>query len=153
MAIKLTQLKPASTKSYIYSDLHLDIEEISVRKNGNDSAYGTDIRADYDIYSIRNSIKSIFNTRRGQRLLYPTFGTFLDEFLFEPISDRTARRIGDAIYNGITKFENRVQVQNITITPMYDDNMYVVNITLYIPILDINTETTAQLTQEGFTLL
>lgn len=153
MPIKITQQRLAEGKEYIYSDLHLDIQELSIQKNGTEAAYGTDIKADYNMLAIKNSIRNIFNTRPGQRLLYPTFGVFLDGYLFEAISDSTARRIGDTILQGITKFENRVQVQNINVTPDADQNTYYVTITLYIPILDISTKTDAVLLKDGFYLV
>jgi phage baseplate assembly protein W len=153
MSIKLKQLKPAQAKEYIYSDLHLDIEEVAIQRNGIGNVYGTDIRADYNMLAIKNNIRSIFNTRRGQRLLYPTFGVFLEEYLFEPISENTAIRIAEAIYNGITNFEDRVTVKNVNVYPIYEDNAYTVTVTLYVPILDINTQTDATLNKDGFFIL
>ncbi len=153
MAIKIIQPKIAEGKKYIFSDLHLDIQETSIQQNGTGAAYGTDIKADYNMLAIKNSIRSIFNTRPGQRLLYPTFGIFLGGFLFEPITNSTARRIGETILRGITDFENRVQVQNINVIPDADNNTYYITITLYIPILDISTKTDAVLHKDGFYLV
>ena len=76
------------TKSFLYSDIHLDIQEQKIySKSGNTQNISTsDIMLDYDLTAIKNSITNIFNTKKGSRPLYPDWGIDLEQYLFEPIS-------------------------------------------------------------------
>ena len=105
------------TKSAIYTDLHLDLtlnQSIGIGLNTADSR---DINVDNDILAIKNSIANIFNTLPGQKVLSPTFGCSLLQFLFEEVSIANGNAIGNAINNAITKYEPRVNVITVYVQP------------------------------------
>ena len=104
-------------KSAIYTDLHLDLtlnQSIGIGVNTVDSR---DISVDNDILAIKNSIANIFNTLPNQKVLNPTFGCSLLQFLFEEVSLANGNAIGNAINNAITKFEPRVSVIKVYVQP------------------------------------
>ena len=92
MALKLDILKDAkntdSFRSYSYADIHLDLELNSHTSNKTVGANknAQDLKLSYDENAIYNSIRNIFNTKKGQKILTPTFGLDLEQYLFENIS-------------------------------------------------------------------
>lgn len=127
-----------------YTDLHLDLQ---IQKNvglGNQPRNSGDIKVDTDIEAIKNSMRNIFNTRRGQKILSPDFGTSLEQFLFESVNEFTAKIIGETIVSDIRKFEPRVEVKKVQVFPFPDLNQY--NIVLKYTFRQLKDIKTVQLT-------
>lgn len=121
---------------YYYKDLHFDFERSSVfNYTTNGKIQTNDIRVDYDEIAIRNSIKNIFNTKPGERFLFPLFGLDLYQFLFSPITTDNGRIIGEKIIRAIEEFETRVYVNNCAVESDPENNLY--DITLIIEIPDL----------------
>ena len=135
-----------------YSDLELDLI-IDYTKNSalNNIKEQSDIRADYDINAIKNSIFNIFTTIPGQKILNPTFGLNLLYFVFTGITTSNARSLGDIILKGINKYEPRVNVDNVNITTDIENQTYTIDMILSVPTLNINgLEVKASLAESGF---
>lgn len=140
--INLSQLTNVGSKGtgYKYSDLNLDIQQENPKLDYlNARSQTNDLKAQYDLGAIKNSIRNIFITFPGQKLLNPTFGLNLMQFLFLPVSDITANLIGQRILNGISQNEPRVTVKKIKVDGIADENKY--NITLQLTIPFINNYT------------
>jgi phage baseplate assembly protein W len=143
----------SARESFTYADLHLDIEETTVKADRTTRAkQGKDIRTSYDEEAIKNSIVNILNTIPGERFLVPEFGASLTDLVFRPITDMTARVIGDRIFDAIDRFEPRVNIENISVVGIADIHQYNIEIRIRIPTLTrskvVNLTTT--LSQEGF---
>ena len=137
---------------YTYSDLEFDLT-INYTKNGalNNIREQSDVRADYDINAIKNSIFNIFTTIPGQKILNPTFGINLLYLLFTGITTSNARSLGDIVLKGINKYEPRVNVDNINITTDIENQTYTIDMILSIPTLNIvGLEVKASLAESGF---
>ena len=93
-----------------------------------------------DFEAVRGGINNIFYWLPGQRILYPTFGNLIYNYLTELINDVTSKNIKGAI---ITMFEwdRRVTLKDILIEPDPDNNQYNVSISYYIPSLNKTIET------------
>lgn len=141
MAIKLTNLEKLSDEyklqSFVYSDLHLDITTSSdysaealrvIKKN--------DLKADYDLNAIKNSLNNLFNTKPGQRFLFPNYGLNLSQFIFEPITEYNGRLIGEKIVRSIQLFETRVILKQCNVDLMPDDNQYNITLILEFPVFN-----------------
>ena len=138
MAKRLKNLENISRKleldDYLYQDLELDFGKItSLDKTTNKKLEKNDIKVSYDENAVRNSLKNLFNTRPGQRFLFPKYGLNLHNFLFEPLNEETARTIGETIVKTVTIFEPRVQVELCKVTPMFDDNLYDIILVVSLP--------------------
>ena len=105
-----------SNSTYLYSDIHFDIQEqkIYTKSGGMAEKTKSDIKVDYDLAAIKNSIKSLFNTKKGQRPLYPEWGVDLESFLFEPLNESVGYKIGKTIQTGIAQ-EPRVTLINLNV--------------------------------------
>lgn len=139
-----------------YRDLYLDLIESD--QPYNDSLYGkstqVDLRTAIDEGAILNSLRNIFTTNPGEKILDPTFGLSLSRWLFEPLDEFVAQEIGEAIVEGIEKFEPRVSVNNITVNMNAEQNQYDLKLVLTIPSLNIIDKSyEAILKQPGFDFL
>lgn len=143
MAIKIPNLEQISSrleKKYIFQDLHLDF-----KKSGEYSSLlqqkivGNDIAVDYDEDCIRNSLLNLFNTRPGQRFLFPKYGLPLHQFLFEAITKENAELLGQAIVRSVNQFEPRAVVKQCKVTPNPEENEYKIILFLHIPLFNTST--------------
>lgn len=73
----------------------------------------------------------------GQKILNPVFGINLMGYLFMGISSENARLIGETILLGITKFEPRVEVDNINVYTDFENQEYLIELLLSVPSLNI----------------
>ena len=83
---------------------------------------------DNDLEAIKNSVRNIFSTRKGQKLLTPEFGSSLEQYLFEPITEIYARAIGDDILTSLEKYEPRIEVLKVFVLPNPDQNQYNISV-------------------------
>lgn len=147
--------KDNTTQSdYLYSDVHLDLtNDYKIRANYSKSeAQLVDIKVAYDIDAIKNSMNAIFSTNLGERLLIPEFGVNIKRFLFSPVSTGTARAIGELLNEAIERWEPRVEVQRLAVSPIIDDHRYDISLSFYIPSLKSNATFLGSILQgEGFT--
>jgi len=106
---KITKVNP------VYVDLHLDFSIQNSIGLGLNPVQSNDILVDTNIEAVKNSIRNIFTTKKGEKVLNPNFGCSLEQFLFEPVTQLGGKVIGDTIYNGITQFEPRVEVIRVNV--------------------------------------
>lgn len=135
-----------------YTDLELDLI-INYTKNSsfNGIQEQKDIRADYDLNAIKNSIFNIFTTMPGQKILNPTFGLNLLYFIFNGINHSNANILGETILKGINKYEPRVNVENINVTMDIENQQYSIDMILSVPTLNINgLEIKSTLAESGY---
>lgn len=145
MAIKIKNLETIASnytaKQYVYKDLSLDIAQTKIESPGFKLPVpGVDIKADFDISAINNSLTNLFNTLPGQRFLFPEYGLDLYQFLFSPVTEDNGSLIGDIIYNGVTNYEPRVIVKSVNVTVDPDNNQYLITLIIEIPIIGLTTE-------------
>lgn len=129
MSLNLNILKSQanSTKytNIVYRDLHLDIEKLYTN---NDELHKlneiTDIVTDVNSKAIKNSIYNILSTMPGQKILNPEFGLNLTQWLFTNLSETNASLIKFNITRQINKYEPRVTLTDVTVTPNYEEQQY-----------------------------
>lgn len=161
MAIKINSLKvdKLSEKSlkydYLYKDLSLDLsQDVSYNNQLNKTEYLNDVSALFDIESVKNSIATAFLTAPGDKILNPTYGVDLRQFLFEPIDDFTAEIIQDLIETQLPIMEPRVNVSEVSVIADEDNNQYNISLKIDVPSLDIyGISIKSQLNSVGYTIL
>jgi phage baseplate assembly protein W len=158
VALKISNLEQIadrySIKPYLYKDWHLDFSKTKIY-NHVDQAYrdGNDIEVDYDLNAIINSLKNLFNTKPGQRFLFPLYGLDMYQFLFEPISRINGQMIGERIVRAVDLYEPRVKLLNCSVIPVPDDNTYEVTIAINIPIFNTQASISAIIDQKTQTFI
>ena len=68
--------------------------------------------------SVAQQIRVILQTRPGEQLMRPTFGAGLENFLHEPNTLTTHRRIRDTITSSLGQWEPRIIVDDVSVTPV-----------------------------------
>lgn len=112
---------------YVYSDFdsHLTIDD-----NGN-------VKVLYDEDVIIQSIRHIMATVSGERVRNDIGGSLI-RLLFQPIDDELTEDIRDILIDSITKYEDRVIIESISVEPLYDLNAYNIQMRFYIRELNKN---------------
>lgn len=87
--------------------------------------------------AINQSLYSLFNTRRGERVFNPSYGTNIPRLLFDPLDSLTAKEISDEIQLSLTTWEgSRIRIISFDIVTNYDTSSY----EIYIEYQIVNTQ-------------
>lgn len=78
--------------------------------------------------AIRESIILILSTARGERVMRPDFGCRLSELVFAPNNMSTATLIRSYIEEALLNWEPRIEVEDITVTPLANQSQLDVSI-------------------------
>ena len=95
-----------------------------------DAAFGynprtRDVATKTDDNAVRNALRNLIYTKHYERPFQPDLGCQITNLLFEnmdPITLMIAQRV---IEDAITKFEPRVELISVTITPYEDNDLYI----------------------------
>ena len=68
--------------------------------------------------SVRQQLQVILSTRPGEQLMRPGFGAGLTEFLGEPDTITTRRRIYDRVIEAIGRWERRVDIDRVEVNDL-----------------------------------
>lgn len=71
--------------------------------------------------SVRQTIEAILRTRVGEQLMRPRFGGSLEDFVHEPNTLTTRRRIHDAIVAALTTWEPRITLDRVEVWEVASD--------------------------------
>lgn len=134
---------------YTYTDLHLDIET-SFNIHASSRSNQNDIRVDYDVQAVRNSIRNLMTTRPLSKIYSPAMGSKLETYLFEGMSEFKASLIGREINTLLTKYEPRINITSIIVFPDIKANTY--NIRLEYSLVDKNLIDTLEILLEAKTV-
>ena len=130
----LTNVNAGRNNANVFTDINLDI---AVGSTTSDQLYKTqqilDIRADTNLGAIYNSISNIITTNPGQKPLNPVFGIGFGDMLFLPVTEARALAIGDAIFEAVQKYEPRVTILNINVSPDSENQQYITSISISVP--------------------
>lgn len=161
MAIKIKSLKPtlldekSLRKDYLYKDLTLDLTpQVFLNKQLNKKEPLKDVDALFDEEAIKNAVSNAFLTAPGDKILNPTWGLDIRQFLFEPIDRFTTDLIETKIRDVLPVMEPRIEVRNVVVTPFPDDNLYTVDLQINVPSLNIyGLQIKSRLNSVGYTIL
>jgi phage baseplate assembly protein W len=136
----------------IYKDLHLDLSlDYTLSNELEKDLQITDITADNNVGAIRNALISLLTTSPGEKILNPLFGINFGDLLFLPVTEERANVIGSNIISNISKFEPRIKILNLTITPVIEEQEYICDFTYTIPRFNNQTlQLKGSLSQSGF---
>lgn len=113
-----------------YSEIHAPFQRSPIQ----------DVRLGYNGKSVADSIYYILNTRKGERVMLPDFGSNLHRLLFEPIDPQTALDIEIEIRDAIERWEPRVVIDEVLVNPFPDSNKYLASIKFHIRGLELDLQ-------------
>jgi phage baseplate assembly protein W len=64
---------------------------------------------------VRESIRIILGTRRGERVMRPDFGAGLEDFVFESISTTTIELLKKRVQEALIDWEPRIDVERVEV--------------------------------------
>jgi phage baseplate assembly protein W len=73
--------------------------------------------SEYDT-DIRQAIRIILGTARGERVMRPDFGCGIHDLVFETIDTATLTRVESAVRESLTKYEARIEVLGVDVDPL-----------------------------------
>jgi len=65
---------------------------------------------------IRQAIRIIIFTNRGERVMRPDFGAGLNEFVFEPVNPTTLAKLEARVREALITWEGRIDVLSVDVT-------------------------------------
>ena len=101
-----------------YSDLDMKLRKLT----------SGDISKVTDEAAINQSLLSLFNTNRGERMFNPTYGSRLPFLLFEPFDALNAQNIVDDIQQSTLVWEPRIEITDLDIDLDFDKQIYTVTL-------------------------
>ena len=118
--VRRSQFKsPKDIKPVYYSDVnslmqaHPNTKDISVVENED---------------SVKNAIRNILLTRKGERFFNPSFGSGIYSVLFENMSPATEGDLRTIINNALDNHEPRANVLKLEVSPYPDENGVVITL-------------------------
>ncbi len=97
----------------------------------------TDLIALKNENAIARSIRNLVLTVPGERPFQPVLGSNVSNLLFDNMDKLTASAIRSEIETTIENFEPRVEVDEITVEPNYDNNEFNVTVQYFIVGIDV----------------
>lgn len=101
-----------------------------------------------DLELVKLDLLNHIFTRRGERVMMPTFGTRIPDVAFEPLDEVTLMIIEEDL-RLVFNFDPRVKLVELTVTPNYDENSVVASATLYYVELDMTDRLDINIVFEG----
>lgn len=74
-----------------------------------------------DIELVKMDLLNHIYTRRGERVHMPRFGTRIPDLVFEPLDPLTIDIVREDLLQ-VIRFDPRVELLDLVITPLYDEN-------------------------------
>lgn len=87
-----------------------------------------DVAIKTDANAILQSVKHLLNTNFYERPFRPDVGTNIRKILFEPVDHITTELLKNGIFETLTNWEPRINVQDVIVTDMPDSNSYDIRI-------------------------
>lgn len=85
------------------------------------SAAGQTEMAQYE-EDVRQAVLIVLLTNPGERVMRPTFGAGLNDFLFEPINSTTTSELAQRVEDSLIDWEPRIDVISVAVTPDANNN-------------------------------
>lgn len=114
---------PLQKRRVLYTDFHKDLTVNPI---------SLDLALKKDEEAIKESLKNLILTDRGERLMQPNIGSDVRASLFENVTPVTLKILEERVRDVINNYEPRVSVIDIDVTSLYDDNKVQITIYFYI---------------------
>lgn len=125
----------ANTSLIFYKDLPLDFTAHPVTG---------DVRPIKNEVAIKNSLRNLLSTKKGSKPFFPSYGTNLQNHLFNNINAFTKRSIQKEIQDATRFYEPRVVIDNVIVDD--DKNGSGVQVQVFFTIKNMNTKESLTLT-------
>tara|TARA_R110000822_G_scaffold294164_2_gene416188 strand:+ start:218 stop:598 length:381 start_codon:yes stop_codon:yes gene_type:complete len=87
-----------------------------------------DLSLKTDVNAVKQSIKNLLMTDKGERLFQPNIGTNIRQLLFENFTPQTTTLLKQFIAETIDNHEPRANLLDVTVSPDDDNNSLIVSL-------------------------
>ena len=119
----LNVFTPVQKKISLYSDFKKDLEV---------NLLTDDVSVLRDEDSVKEAIRNLLMTDRGERLMQPNLGAGLRQLLFENLIPSTFELIKERVKSTLEIYEPRADIIDITVSGSLDEGSVFVNIVFFI---------------------
>lgn len=105
-----------------------------------------DIKVNEDEEAVVTAVENILLTRVGERVMRPEFGSYLEKYLFEPVSEEVGYRIGLEVLRAL-KQDDRYDVEKVDVVVDEIRGVYILTIDLKLKGLGENIQIVRILTR------
>ncbi len=78
--------------------------------------------------SVQDSVWIILSTAKGERVMRPDFGCGIHELMFDTVTASTSGRVAAAVRDALLRFEPRIDVLDVNVTPGGDGEVLLISI-------------------------
>jgi phage baseplate assembly protein W len=121
MVVNLITAK--SKKISLYQDFKKDLEL---------SPISSDITLNKDDEAVKESIRNLILTDRGERLMQPNLGGNIRAMLFENLTPATVRLMEEQVRSTVELYEPRAELIDVTVSANLDSNQVAITIEFYV---------------------
>lgn len=114
---------PKTKKINLYADFRKDLLQ---------SPLTNDVALIKDEDAVKDALRNIILTDRGERLMQPNLGAGIRELLFENLTPATLQLIKERVITTIETYEPRVELIDVRVGATPEENTVSVLITFYI---------------------
>ena len=134
--------KPGLSYPLAYDTNRSPIEGGYIRKSNQPSYFN---KAD-GLYLIKNNLRQLLMTEKGERVMLPDFGLSLKKYLFEPLDEVTFNLVRNEVANNIRKYFKIVRIISLKVfSTTFENHDLRINLTLQLldgslDIFDVETK-------------
>ena len=70
-----------------------------------------------NVHLIKNNLTQLLSTEKGERVMLPSFGVNLKQFLFAPLDKQTFELIKEEVVTAINNYAQQVKILKLTVLP------------------------------------
>jgi len=119
----LSLITPRQKKIDLFTDFKKDLEK---------SPISSDLTLYKNEDAVKEAIKNLLLTDKGERLMQPNLGGNIKAMLFENLNPGTLKLIEEQVRSTIELHEPRADLIDVTVTSNIDDNIVKITIEFYI---------------------
>tara|TARA_B100000927_G_scaffold67159_1_gene52972 strand:- start:8002 stop:8406 length:405 start_codon:yes stop_codon:yes gene_type:complete len=110
-------------RSRIYKDIDLSFGV---------NAFSKDLNSKLDVNAVKQSMKSLMLTQRGERPFHPEIGSSIYHLLFEPMTPGQEMSLKAIIEDVLRTFEPRCLLEEVSVRPNFDLDQYEIKIFFHV---------------------
>ena len=119
-------ITPVRKKQSLFSDFHKDLTQNPISE---------DLALKRDEEAVKESLRNLILTNKGERLMQPLLGGNIRAMLFENNTPATIKFLQEQIKATIEEYEPRAALIDVTVQSSLDENT--INVTIYFYINNI----------------
>ena len=112
-----------NTPKRIYKDIDMSFTTNALTK---------DVGKKFDVNAVKQAIKNVLLTQKGEKPFNPNYGSGVYDLLFEPMDYFVSSIMQKEIETTLENYERRVKVIDVICEPNFDLNQYEIRVEFFV---------------------